>query len=216
MIFLWEEKIDPIFISHYFKGINIEKLLFFDIETTGLNFTKSNLIFLLGLGYIFEDKFLIKQFILEEEEKEVDIYNLLHKEFETIEVLFTYNGEKFDIPLLINRLKMYNKEEIIESINKLSHIDLLKFARKLWKPKIGSCSLGNVEKKVLNIHREDDLPGFMVPSFFKIYLREKNLKYLKKIMEHNRQDILSLYYILEHIIREDIKNGKKRISISAN
>ncbi len=217
MIFIWGKRIDPSLLSIYFEQhISPERLLFFDIETTGLGFTKTNFIFLIGLGTIKEGNFFIKQFVIPEKGREEETYKAITEEIKDKKVIFTYNGERFDIPLLIKRLKMHGKLEYIEKLSKLYHIDLLKLARGYWKKKIGSCSLGNVEKRVLNIFRNDDLPGFLVPTYFDLFLRERDMKYLDKILKHNRQDILSLYYILENIIKEDITHGKKRISLSTD
>ncbi len=210
MIYLWEKKVNLDILKYYFENYaHPEEFLFFDIETTDLAFTKSNLIFLIGIGYLMKDKFFIKQFILEDKEEEIDIYNLVLGEIKHLRVLFTYNGEKFDIPLLINRLKMYNLEEHINVIKSFIHIDLLKISRKLWKSQIKSCTLGNVEKRILKIERKEDLPGFLVPSFYERFIKQRDMKYLNKILEHNKQDILSLYYILENIIREDLVNDRK-------
>lgn len=203
MIFLWERNIDPYLLKNYFKN-DLGKLLFFDIETTGLGFTKSNIIFLVGTGIIINNKFLIKQFVLANREEEFEMYKSVIKEFRDKKIIITYNGEKFDLPLFTKRLSIHNKKEYIKIINSKEHIDLLKIVRRKWRKTIGNCSLGNVEKKLLNIHREEDLPGFLVPSFFKLYLQENDILYLNKILKHNRQDILSLYYLLENIIREDL------------
>ncbi len=217
MIFLWEDEISTQLLDLYFdKDIDLNKFLFFDIETTGLALTKSNFIFLIGIGFIVNKRFFIKQFVINDEGLEKDIYEKICDEVINREFIFTYNGEKFDLPLFLNRLKMQRKDNFINEIKKRYHIDLLKITRRLWKKKIGSCSLKNVEEKVLKIEREDDLPGFMVPIYFDLYLKEKNMHYLEKILKHNRQDIISLYYLLENIIKEDLAYGKRTIQFSTN
>ncbi len=217
MIFLWEDKIETEFLDMYFKkDIDLNKFLFFDIETTGLALTKSNFIFLIGVGYIIDKKFLVKQFVIADKDYEKDMYKKIFDEIITKELIFTYNGEKFDLPLFLNRLKMQREEKFIEEIKKRHHIDLLKIARRSWKKKIGSCSLKNVEEKILRIERKDDLPGFMVPVYFDLYTKKNDITYLKKILKHNRQDIVSLYYILENILKEDLAYGKRSISFSSD
>jgi hypothetical protein len=49
-----------------------------------------------------------------------------------------------------------------------------------------------VERHVLGIVREDDIPGALIPSVYFEYLRRRVIGPLPRVFEHNRQDILSL------------------------
>ena len=49
-----------------------------------------------------------------------------------------------------------------------------------------------LETEVLGVERQDDLPGWMVPEFYDIYRRTGNPGPLIPVVEHNRQDLVSL------------------------
>jgi uncharacterized protein YprB with RNaseH-like and TPR domain len=77
------------------------------------------------------------------------------------EGLVTYNGRCFDIPLLITRFISNRRRD---RLARLPHLDLLYPVRQLWKLKYGDCSLANIEKQVLGVRREGDIPGEEIPG----------------------------------------------------
>ena len=72
-------------------------------------------------------------------------------------------------------------------------------ARRLWKLRLKQCNLGTLETALLGVEREDDLPGALVPQTYFQYLKDRNFTPLIGILDHNRQDIVSLaqlFYVL--------------------
>ena len=57
-------------------------------------------------------------------------------------------------------------------------------------------------KKILGVERTEDIPGQMVPEFYETYLRTGNCGPLVPIVEHNRQDVLSLALLFIHLLGE--------------
>ena len=53
---------------------------------------------------------------------------------------------------------------------------------------------------VLGVHRDDDVPGQMVPEFFETYLRSGTADRLYLIVGHNRQDVVSLARLFFHLL----------------
>ena len=50
------------------------------------------------------------------------------------------------------------------------HLDLLPPARRLWKARWGSCSLGSLERNVLGLQRTtEDVPGYLIPDIYRQY-----------------------------------------------
>jgi uncharacterized protein YprB with RNaseH-like and TPR domain len=76
------------------------------------------------------------------------------------------------------------------------HFDLLYPARRLWKRRLESCSLSTVEREILKVIRDDDVPGYLIPEIYFRYLRTKDARAIKQVFEHNLQDILSLVAFL--------------------
>jgi len=72
-----------------------------------------------------------------------------------------------------------------------------------------SCRLGSLETAVLHITRTDDLPSAMVPEFYETYMRTGNPGPLIPIVEHNRQDIISLARLFA-LLRGDDRTAATR------
>ena len=86
-------------------------------------------------------------------------------------VLVTFNGKTFDWPLLENRFRMTRSI----AVPKLAaHLDLLHPARALWKFRLGSVRLVELERQVSESnapgwHREDDVSSrFIPPILFRL------------------------------------------------
>ena len=75
---------------------------------------------------------------------------------------------------------------------RLPHLDLLFGARRLWKLRLESCRLVDLENQILGVEREGDLPGEMIPYCYLEFLRTRQAFELVPIFHHNALDILSL------------------------
>jgi uncharacterized protein len=56
----------------------------------------------------------------------------------------------------------------------------------------GSCALTAIERDILGLHREDDVPGWEIPARYFAYARTGDAAGLAAVLEHNRLDLLSL------------------------
>ncbi len=74
----------------------------------------------------------------------------------------------------------------------MEHLDLLYGARRLWKLRLESCRLVDLENRILGVEREGDLPGEMIPYVYFEYLRTRQAFRLAPIFHHNAVDILTL------------------------
>jgi tetratricopeptide (TPR) repeat protein len=74
----------------------------------------------------------------------------------------------------------------------MEHLDLLFGARRLWKLRLESCRLVDLENRVLGVERQGDLPGEMIPYYYFEYLRMRQAFRLVPIFHHNAMDIVSL------------------------
>jgi tetratricopeptide (TPR) repeat protein len=104
--------------------------------------------------------------------------------------IVTYNGKGFDVPLLRTRLVINRLPNPFET---LAHFDLLYLARRIWKNRLPSRSLQDLEHEILDIPRTDaEVPGWMIPEIYFTYLRNGDATQLKGVIYHNGMDILSL------------------------
>lgn len=172
-----------------------ENFKFMDIETKGL----SNVpVILIGVAEIKNNKIICSQYFLRdylEEDAVLDGY-LSHLDEESVHV--TFNGKSFDVPFIKNRC-IYNR---IDADLDLPHIDLMHFAKSLWSDKLPNCKLQTIEKEFFNLEREGDVPGQFIPGYYDAYLSENNIGPIVPIIEHNRQDIISLAWFLEKMYED--------------
>lgn len=172
-----------------------ENFKFMDIETLGL----SNVpIILIGIAEIKNDKIVSSQYFLRdiyEEGAVIEAY-LSHLDEDSIHV--TFNGKSFDVPFIKNRCS-YNR---ISANLDLPHLDLMYFAKNLWKDDLPNCQLQTIEREFFGIEREGDVPGQYIPDYYNTYLQEQNIGPIVPIIEHNRQDIVSLASFLEKMYEE--------------
>ncbi len=129
-------------------------------------------------------------------------------ETERHDIAVTFNGRSFDLPLLRNRIR-YNLRFLPDFARgvpllheRAPHLDLLMPARRLWKRRLQSCRLANLEQKVLEFVRtEDDVPGRLIPQLYIDYLRSGDARPLQRVFYHNREDIVSMVALADHLTR---------------
>jgi len=184
-----------------------EDFAFLDIETLGLS---SRPIILIGLGRVERDSIVLRQYLLRSIEEETAALAAVLPDLEAERTaLVTFNGRAFDLPYIRDRLTSKGIPATLD----LPHFDLLRFSRRRWRGYLPSCRLGSLETAVLNITRTDDLPSAMVPEFYETYLRTGNPGPLIPIVEHNRQDIISLARLFALLRGDDRTAATEEASI---
>ncbi len=176
--------------------------VFIDIETTGLSSGAGTVAFLIGLGRFVIDgpeaapAVKVRQYFLadlgaEEEYMAAVLAELQRCPLESATRLYvTYNGGTFDLPVLRTRSIMTRK-----SFPEAVHLDLLPVTRRLYREKIGSCSLSDVESRVLHLQRNEDIPGREVPERYLEFLRGGSAHRLRPVLEHHYADIAHMAWI---------------------
>src|ERR1700733_3429482 len=162
---------------------------FLDTETTGLAGGTGTYAFLIGVGSIEPAGFRLRQFFMRDHGEEASLLRRLSEHLAQFDVLITYNGKTYDQPLLETRFRMARAPHPFE---RLAHLDLLFGARRLWKLRLESCRLVELENQILGVERQGDLPGEMIPYYYFEYLRTQQAFRLVPVFHHNAIDILSL------------------------
>ena len=178
------------------KEIDINKTIFLDTETTGLAGGAGTYIFLVGVGYFEGDQFCVRQYFMRDFNEERALLSAVNELLSKYEAIVSYNGKTFDIPLIQSRFIMSGMKL---NLKNPGHFDLLYPARRLWKRRLENCSLSTVERDILGVIREDDVPGYLVPEIYFRYLKTKDARALKQVFEHNLQDILSLVALVSRM-----------------
>ena len=176
-----------------------EKLLFLDLETTGLAGGAGSYAFLVGCGW-FEPPspsasagqaacFRTCQFFLADFAAERALLESVAELAAGIACVVTYNGKAFDLPLIETRFVL---QRMTTPFADMPHVDLLHPARRMWRDEDVECRLTYLEQALCGHAREGDVPGFEIPSRYFQYVRSGDARPLEAVLEHNRLDIISL------------------------
>jgi tetratricopeptide (TPR) repeat protein len=113
------------------------------------------------------------------------------------QAIVTFNGKTFDLPLLKTRYIMQGWQA---PFGNLAHLDLLQLARRLWRNRLPSRTLANLEAQILGTTRgQEDVPGWDIPRLYMQYLREGDPGPLKNVFYHNAMDVISLAALMNHM-----------------
>src|SRR6185295_326430 len=127
-------------------GFDLSRAAFLDTETTGLAGGTGTAAFLIGLGFVEDERFVVRQYFMRDYHEEAALLRGLAEDLARFRHLVTFNGRTFDIPLLESRYAM-NRERF--PLGKARHFDLLFPARRLWKARLESCRLQVLEAALL-------------------------------------------------------------------
>jgi hypothetical protein len=178
-----ESKIDD------FKKNNplFKESLFFDIETTGLN-PKNSKIVMIGVMYLENNSFNLKQLFSEENSENQVIYEFLAL-LKKKKYIITYNGNSFDLKFIKHRSKYHNLQLSLE--NKCL-IDLYSIFRKNSNRfKTKNLKLKTMEE-FLGINRKDNISGKDFIRLYNSYLLKPKIEYLELMWLHNYEDVVNL------------------------
>lgn len=214
-----------------FKVIGpLERIVFFDIETTGLA-RKSSCIYLIGMVLYEDGLWKLKQYFANSHGEE---RLLLEKFADTIRsknkngrvILISFNGDSFDIPFIKEAMRSYDlyTDAIFARIISL---DLLKVTRPLkYLLGLSNCKLKTVEK-LFGLDREDKFSGGELIYVYEEFLKlsnilpgspednESNHKLKESLLEtlllHNAEDIMDMPFILGILGYNALKEGNFEI-----
>jgi uncharacterized protein len=178
-------------------GAEPSQTLWLDTETTGLAGGTGTYVFLVGLGFFDGPAFSVEQFLLRRLSAEGRFLSALLDRLDGARHLVTFNGRRFDWPLLETRFILTHLRPRPIDL----HTDLVYPARRLWHRVLGTHRLTALEADVLGARRGDDMPGWMIPQVYVQYLRTSDRTALEPVLSHNRADLLALLTLHAHVAR---------------
>ncbi len=174
-----------------------DQWLFLDTETTGLAGGSGTYAFLVGIAWWEGGGLEIEQFFLREYSEERSMLFALRERIAEHPVVVTFNGKSFDWPLLETRYRMSRK---ISVPTPRAHLDFLHPARNLWRLRLGSVRLSELERHVLGWDRGADLLSGMIPQIYFDYLRGGPPERLVPVLNHNQMDLRGLAALSSRIL----------------
>jgi uncharacterized protein YprB with RNaseH-like and TPR domain len=184
-----------------------ERMLFVDLETTGLSGGAGTVAFLVGCGWFDMGAFQVRQFLLTSYAHERALLCAVAECFGATSLLVTYNGKTFDVPVMETRWLFHRMPLPLESVR---HFDMLHPARRLWRGRDdtakdaagdGGCRLGTLERVLCGVRRVGDIPGMDIPARYFRFLRSGDALPLEPVLEHNRLDLISLAAVCAHAVQ---------------
>jgi uncharacterized protein len=172
-----------------FEALDPTRLLHFDTETTGLAGGTGTRAFMIGAADWQPRGLRVRQLLLSELRGEDAMLEVFASWLRPDSVLVSYNGRCFDAPLLATRYRLSRRPSPLAA---LAHLDLLFPVRRRFRGRWENCRLATVERQLLRVLREDDLPGSEAPGAWLAFLRRGDTGQLLRVLAHNRQDVISL------------------------
>lgn len=184
-------------------ALDPRRLLFFDTETTGLAGGTGTRAFMIGAADWHHDRqhgdgLRIRQLMISTLSAEPAMLRAFAQWIAPGTVLSSYNGRCYDTPLLNTR---YRLARIANPLAGLDHVDLLFPTRRMYRGVWENCRLATIERELLRIVREDDLPGSQAPLAWLHYLRGGSSALLRRVAAHNHQDVATLAQLMLKLVQ---------------
>lgn len=182
-----------------------QDLLFFDTETTGLAGGTGTRAFMIGAADWYRDArrgegLRVRQLLMSTMAAEGAMLERFASWLSPSTVLSSYNGRSYDAPLLKTRYRLARRGDPISA---LDHVDLLYPTRRRYRGTWENCRLATIERQLLRIAREDDLPGSEAPAAWLNYLRGGSARNLRRVGEHNHQDVVTLAQLFLRLVQAE-------------
>jgi len=179
-------------------AIEVERarLVCFDTETTGLAGGVGTKAFMIGTAQWQRDQLVVRQLYLTTLAGEATMLQMFAAHLPSDPVFVSYNGRSYDTPLLKGRYRLHRQAHPFED---RAHVDLLYPVRRAYRGVWENCRLQTIERNLLGIVRDDDLPGSQAPAAWLSFLRGQSSVSLGRVLEHNRQDVVTLARLFDRV-----------------
>jgi uncharacterized protein len=185
-------------------ALDSSRWLFLDTETTGLTGGTGTYAFMVGLAWWDAGGLQVEQFFLRDLNEEHSVLLELGERMKERPILVTFNGKSFDWPLLETRYRMTRS---LAARAPQLHLDLLHPARQIWRLRLGSVRLKDLERHVLcgngcmlDWSRHDDIDSSLIPQMYFDYLRGGSAEPIAGIFRHNQMDLRGLATLAGRIL----------------
>jgi len=191
-----------------------EETLMFDIETTGLS-PASSFIYIIGINYYTCGDWHITLLFNDDGRSEPEIIGHFMEILPKYKNLIEFNGDAFDIPFVKKRLEYINRrlgKNIPDNLEGITKLDLYKMIRP-FKTALG---LSNLKQKTIErfvgINRIDQMNGGELINVYFNYLGDRSQKLRTLLLQHNRDDMEGMFYLIEIFALKKLDTGSFSVS----
>ena len=168
------------------------RMLFLDLETTGLG-GAGTLAWCVGLAWIESQQIIVEQHLLSSPSGEAELLARVDDRIAAADLIVTFNGRSFDLPLLDARRVMQRRGPR----RPLADLDLLPPARRVFGA--ADARLSALETR-LGRPRSHDIAGADIPRAWFDWLRYGATGPIRRAVDHNREDLLAMVALLSWIL----------------
>lgn len=189
------------------EHFKLTDIVVIDTETTGLSGGTGTVPFLVGLGYFREGQFIVRQHFLPDFCEETGYLEHLFDDL-PVDIIVSFNGKAFDLPLLRTRFLI---QKLSSDYFSYRHLDVLFTLRRFFKMKLPDCTLKTAEVNLLDFERLDDVPSEQIPQIYFDYLRSGETKEIYNVIIHNLWDIVSTMAVMVQLHNYVERVGRDKI-----
>jgi uncharacterized protein YprB with RNaseH-like and TPR domain len=164
-----------------------------DLETLGL---RGEPLFLIGLLCFDPDGTPVcRQLLARSLEEEASIIAVCAELLGRMQLLVTFNGEKFDLPTLRARAARHG----LGIPTPPRHEDMIHEARSRFGSTVRNCRLKTLERAVCGRSRRGDIPGREIPRVYEEFTRTGDASRLAAVARHNLLDLATTAELLTRL-----------------
>jgi hypothetical protein len=156
----------------------------FDVESLGRT---PKPLFLVGFGHISADGVAFEQYLAGHPDEEGAVLQASARDLADADVLLSYNGRTFDLPIIRDRLRWWR----LPYEQPRRHVDLLWLVRRHYKEACAmpACGLADAERYVLGVERPPDIHSSQVPELYERFVKVGDARPLEPVLRHNLYDL---------------------------
>lgn len=187
-------------LNYLASNYELGQIIFFDIETTGFS-AKSSYCYLIGCLYYHDESFHMIQWFSENEKEELKVLLNFLDFIQPYQLLFHFNGNRFDIPYLEQRLSIHKLPIPFDQFENIDIYQSVYFCKSLLQ-------LENLKQKTveqfLEYDRTDPFTGKELINIYLDYRDNPSTEKFKAILLHNREDLIGLFYLVPMLHYQNI------------
>ena len=186
---------------------DVTKIVFIDIETTGLTAKNTNL-YMIGCAYYKDDEYHLMQWFAEKYEEELQLLTAFFDFVKDYEYLVHYNGNNFDIPYLLQKCQQFGLDKNFDSF---VGVDIFRRIA----PYKEILALTDMKQKTieeyLGISRDDTYSGRELINKYHDYVCEGSESLLNELLLHNEDDLKGMLKLVSMLALTDLFNKPIRV-----
>lgn len=169
-----------------------EKLVFFDIETTGFSGDWAQ-VYLIGCTWKTNQEWQLIQWFADSAGAEADVLKAFFQFIQSFSILVHFNGDGFDIPFLLKRCAGLGLPYDFSTIESFDIYKKIRPFRKILG--MEQCKQKSIEA-FLGISRKDLYSGGQLIEVYQNYLQNHDPYYYDLLLLHNEDDLKGMPAIL--------------------